>query len=98
LIALQRADGSWDLTGELAAVLETTRSRLQAASPQAATSRGWATALAIAWLREHGIERKSEWDLLVRKAVQWLDGHAGPGEAPALLDAARMLCRTAVSP
>jgi hypothetical protein len=97
LVALQRADGSWELTSELAAVLGTTRSRLQAASPQTATSRGWATALAIAWLREHAIDRQNEWELLARKAIKWLDDHAGTVEGPELLVAATKLYRTTVA-
>ena len=97
LIALQRADGSWELTGELATVLGTTRSHLQADIPLRATSRSWATALAIAWLREHARDRKSEWELLVRKAEEWLDDRAGAVDAPALLAAATKLCTTAIT-
>jgi len=97
LIALQRADGSWELTGELAALLGTTRSRLQADIPLRATSRSWATALAIAWIREHARDRKSEWELLVRKAEEWLDDRAGTVDAPALLAAATKLCTTTVA-
>jgi len=94
LIALQRADGSWELTGELATVLGMTRSHLQAESPQTAASGCWATALALAWLREHAFDRKNEWDLLARKAEEWLADRVGRLDAPALLAAATKLCRS----
>ena len=97
LIALQLADGSWELTGELATLLGTTRSLLQADIPLRAASRSWATALAIAWLREHARDRKGECDLLVRKAEAWLDDRAGTVDAPALLAAATKLCTTTVA-
>ena len=95
LVGLQRADGSWELTGELALVLGTTRSRLQAANVRAATHRCWATALAIAWLRRHGADRGHEWALLARKAAAWLDDRAGAAEAAALIRAAAVVCGSA---
>jgi Ca-activated chloride channel family protein len=95
LIALQRADGSWDLTGELAMVLGTTRSRLRTANLRGAAHRCWATALAIAWLRQHAMDRSVEWDLLARKATAWLDDHAGAAEASALLRTASAVCTSA---
>lgn len=77
LVALQCADGSWELTEELAellgltlAVLET---HLPGASGDAALARrAWATALALSWLERHACDCRDEWRLLARKAQTWL--------------------------
>jgi hypothetical protein len=78
LVALQKADGSWDLNTDLAAVLGTTLGRLEDDIPGAygqneEVRRAWATALAIAWLVEHAGDSEQEWRMLVRKARHWLD-------------------------
>lgn len=85
LVALQRADGSWELTEELAAILGKKLADLEKAlsSPTgdaAAARRAWATALALAWLARNAAAEKDEWSLLARKARVFLD--AGPA-APA---------------
>ena len=74
LIALQRADGSWDLNADLAAILGHDLSTLDAAVPllaggdQGDAGSAWATALAVSWLRERAIALESEWSPLARKA------------------------------
>jgi hypothetical protein len=77
LILLQDADGSWDLTEELAAVLTLDladlRSRVKGAQgPKKEILRSWATALAVAWLRANAASRRDQWQLLVAKAERWL--------------------------
>ena len=77
LIVLQRADGSWDLTVELASLLGRDLQDLRAAvppvtGPAAQGTRAWATALAIAWLDRHAADRKDEWHLVVEKARNWI--------------------------
>jgi hypothetical protein len=77
LVVLQRADGSWDLDDELAAVLGVRlgklRKKLKGATgaPEEAT-RAWATALALAWLQSSASELRDEWELLADKAKAWL--------------------------
>lgn len=77
LVVLQRADGSWDLDDELAAVLgvrlRKLRKKLEGATgdPDDA-ARAWATALALAWLESNASESRDEWELLADKAKAWL--------------------------
>jgi hypothetical protein len=77
LILLQAADGSWDLSEELADILECALSTLEAtlggAVGDAATiRRAWATALALAYLETHADDARDEWALLAGKARTWL--------------------------
>jgi Ca-activated chloride channel family protein len=77
LVSLQSADGSWELTEELAAILgcelpELERA-LRAGDPLLAR-RAWATALAVVWLQVHAGAWEDEWRGLVHKARRWLDG------------------------
>ncbi len=93
LIGLQRADGSWDLTEELAvaigqelAILERTRCAFAGA---VADRCRWATALAIVWLQDHAAADEAEWRFLVRKALRWLESVPGSPDASVLMAAAR---------
>ncbi|HSB73716.1 MAG TPA: VIT domain-containing protein [Candidatus Methylomirabilis sp.] len=77
LVALQRADGRWELSEELAAVLGKTLHDLESGMPAHLGSlddarHAWATALAIAWLEVHQADRRDEWELLAQKAEHWL--------------------------
>jgi hypothetical protein len=77
LVALQRADGSWDLTNEVAAAIGFTLLRLEEGLAGAGGSRdeirrAWATALALVWLREHAGHVHGEWRLLGAKAERYL--------------------------
>lgn len=80
LIALQRADGSWDLTDALARTIGRRLSQLEAAlsgatpGDPAMVRAAWATALALAWLGRHADDSKDEWRLLADKANKWLAG------------------------
>lgn len=81
LVALQAADGSWELTSELAAILGRSVAELEAVVTGAAGAppsvrRAWATALAIAWLRRNADSWVDEWRLLANKAERWLDAVA----------------------
>jgi hypothetical protein len=81
LVALQLADGSWDLTPELAGVLGHPFPALEAGAHVVGTGRedrrAWATALALAWLAGRADDARDEWDLLARKAERWLAAFAG---------------------
>jgi hypothetical protein len=77
LIALQRADGSWELDGAFAkavgkrlATLE--KSLAGATGDEQAARRALATAVAIAWLERHAADAQDEWRMLARKATDWL--------------------------
>jgi Vault protein inter-alpha-trypsin domain/von Willebrand factor type A domain len=79
LVALQRADGSWDLTPEFAGAIGHDMAQLESALSGATgdrveTRRAWATALALAWLDEHARAAEGEWRLLAEKARRWLGG------------------------
>jgi Vault protein inter-alpha-trypsin domain/von Willebrand factor type A domain len=94
LVALQRADGSWDLTSELAEVLGRPLAELERTIPPAggdaeSARRAWATALALAWL-EARPELEPEWELLADKARGWLGRAASqPQDGTSWTDAAR---------
>lgn len=88
LVALQKADGSWELTDAFAAAIGQTLAGLEKALPStkgdtAPARRAWATALALAWLLRNAPNEKDEWALLARKARTWLDacGVAAPSLA-----------------
>jgi hypothetical protein len=85
LVALQRADGSWDLGEELAKLMGKRLDELESkladvtGDPEQA-ERAWATALALVWLKVKASQWKEEWALLDRKARRWL------AQCPAKLD------------
>ena len=89
LVALQGADGSWDLDEELASVLGVPLATIEKAlagapGDPALLRRATATALALLWLEERAADAKGEWKLLARKARAWLDasGARPPGGGP----------------
>ena len=78
LVNLQRADGSWDLTKELAAVIgQKLRDLERELSPTTGdpsdVRRAWATALALAWLEREAHDAEAEWRMLAGKARKWLE-------------------------
>jgi hypothetical protein len=95
LVALQRADGSWELTAEFAQVLGSRLRALEAevrqvTGPEEEARRAWATALALVWLERQGADRCAEWRLLAGKAERWLDAVAArPRNGGTWSDAAR---------
>lgn len=44
---------------------------------QNGNSSGWATVLAVLWLHTNAKNMQCEWELLERKAVSWIQMHAG---------------------
>jgi len=93
LIALQRADGFWDLSKEFAAAighdLQLLESALTGASRTPVTKAAWATALALTWLEAHASASRDEWSLLAAKAREWLaDVSAVPFNGGTWLEAA----------
>jgi len=75
VVALQRADGSWDLTSEFAAAVGVNLKHLAAGVSHVAGAddarRLWATLVALAWLARHADDARDEWRLLARKAERW---------------------------
>jgi len=100
LVALQRADGSWELDGAFASAVSLTLRRLEkelrhATGGADAARRALATALALEWLEKHAAAERGEWELLALKATKWLSSsHAEPAAGQgwnAWLDVARRL-------
>jgi Ca-activated chloride channel family protein len=92
LISSQRADGSFDLTDELARLagrdLKRFRRTLRKAAPDAGLcERLFATVLALKILEVRFAQRRDEWRLLADKAQSWLEGLKAKGVAiPAELE------------
>jgi Ca-activated chloride channel family protein len=100
VVALQRANGAWELTRELAEAIGCDLGRLEAAIPDtdgqpAQARRAWATALALAWLRAHAADAEDQWRLLAVKAQAWLDAGSVPSDGRAWTDAAATFLRVA---
>jgi hypothetical protein len=81
LILLQSADGSWELTEDMASIVGRDLLELRAAvqgatGPQPEILRAWATALALAWLGRNAADAEDEWRLLAVKARTWIAGAA----------------------
>ena len=79
LVALQRADGCWELDEAFAQVLGVALSDLVARiggvrGDTAEARRAWATALALAFLERDESSNRDEWALLATKARRWLSG------------------------
>jgi len=97
LIGLQHADGSWDLTEDVAEAVGDDLEYLESALGLRTSSRehqnAWATALALAWLEHEAGQFEIEWRLLAAKGRYWLDIHtaaSGSGKEW-IADAARTL-------
>ncbi len=78
LILLQAADGSWDLTEDLADIFGCSLPFLEdvprkTSGDPATVRRAWATALALAYLETHADDVRDEWTLLAAKARRWLE-------------------------
>jgi Ca-activated chloride channel family protein len=78
LIALQRADGAWELDQALANAIGVPLGELQRRVSGAIgnieeAQRAWATALALSFLERDAASSRDEWALLAAKARRWLD-------------------------
>jgi len=85
LVALQRADGSWELDTAFAKAVSIKLRDLEkvlrdAIGDPEIIRRALATAIAIAWLEKFAPAARGEWEMLAEKARRWL---AACGAAPA---------------
>jgi hypothetical protein len=97
VVALQRANGSWDLTSDLAdrigVPVDAIRSKRSGLPMALASESAWATLLALAWLEAHASDQRDEWMRLARKAEAWLTLTVPAAALTAARTAARELIR-----
>ncbi|XP_073467428.1 von Willebrand factor A domain-containing protein 5A-like [Aquarana catesbeiana] len=78
LISLQNADGSWNLTPQISAVLGISETNIKTGNPdQNVEVSVWVTVLAVIWLHSTCVDQREEWELLEGKAVSWVRAKAG---------------------
>ncbi|XP_073467205.1 von Willebrand factor A domain-containing protein 5A-like [Aquarana catesbeiana] len=78
LITVQNADGSWNLTPEISAVLGISEADIKTGNPdQNVEVSVWVTVLAVIWLHTTCVDQREEWELLEGKAVSWVMAKAG---------------------
>ncbi|CAI9558456.1 unnamed protein product [Staurois parvus] len=77
LIALQKADGSWEANSEFAAILEIPENFAEHCPVSNVERPVWATVLAVIWLHSSCLDHRDEWELLEGKAVSWVKASAG---------------------
>ncbi|XP_073467172.1 von Willebrand factor A domain-containing protein 5A-like [Aquarana catesbeiana] len=78
LITVQNADGSWNLTSEISAVLGISEADIKTGNPdQNMEVSVWVTVLAVIWLHTTCVDQREEWELLEEKAIYWVKAKAG---------------------
>ncbi|XP_018427578.1 PREDICTED: von Willebrand factor A domain-containing protein DDB_G0292740-like [Nanorana parkeri] len=77
LIALQKADGSWEATSEFATILGIPENFTESGSVPNVEASVWATVLAVIWLHSSCLDQREEWELLEGKSVSWVKARAG---------------------
>ena len=79
LIALQTFEGFWELDDELAKVVFRYRCEQK---PDGLSPKAWATILAITFLENDMAGEKGTWEMVVKKAREWLLAQGVTGEDP----------------
>ena len=79
LIALQTAEGFWQLDKRLADVVGLPLEKLVKKCPAAGLENVWATVLALTLLKERFSSQEQEWELVAMKAEMWLQDQTIPG-------------------
>ncbi|KAM5191381.1 uncharacterized protein ACMZJ9_008764 [Mantella aurantiaca] len=77
LIALQKADGSWEATTEFANILGIPENFAESCPVSDMEVPVWVTILAVIWLHSSCPNENEEWELLEGKAVSWVKDKAG---------------------
>jgi len=82
LIGLQSFDGAWTASKPLFQLLGVDGSKVSSLSKDESVA---ATALAIAWLKKHVRDEEDVWEMVVDKAMGWLEAKLGQEEAAKVL-------------
>ena len=72
MLLLQEAAGNWKLHQHLAKLLNIDWTALESTRPKEVQDDAWMTIVCIAYLQIICIQHKSEWELIVQKAENWL--------------------------
>ncbi|XP_077334260.1 von Willebrand factor A domain-containing protein 5A-like [Lithobates pipiens] len=91
LIALQKADGSWEASSEFATILGIPENFAESCPVSNVGGSVWATALAVIWLHSSCLDQRDEWELLEGKAVSWVKDSAGSSLAEVVKAANKFL-------
>ncbi|XP_075913294.1 von Willebrand factor A domain-containing protein 5A-like isoform X4 [Petromyzon marinus] len=76
LVDLQKAHGAWELSAQLASVVQSSEGVLRKEAPVGVSDEVWATVVALVWLHALAPDHHDEWELLALKASSWLRGQA----------------------
>nr|CDS32001.1 hypothetical transcript [Hymenolepis microstoma] len=86
---LQEFGGSWNMNEETAKMLKVDLAQLTSSKlPEAKNEKVWATVLVIAYVRTCLASKKDEWELMVEKAIDWLENDQGCCDVEALIQKA----------
>ncbi len=72
MLLLQEAAGNWKLHQHLAKLLNIDWTALESAKPKEVNDDAWMTLVCVAYLHNICSQHKSEWELIVQKAENWL--------------------------
>ncbi|KAL5015447.1 hypothetical protein ScPMuIL_009717 [Solemya velum] len=72
IIHIQKIDGSWALSMELAEILSLDLIQLKESNPHEVSDNMWATCLALAWFQTYCREFCPEWEVIEAKARTWI--------------------------
>ncbi|XP_041426360.1 von Willebrand factor A domain-containing protein 5A isoform X2 [Xenopus laevis] len=99
LISLQKADGSWTLSSDLASVLGLSLKEMQENNPkQNPDPAVWVTLLAVIWLHVRCLDQRDEWELLEHKALSWIKSRAGSSSLRDYIKAGNDLLKSTLDP
>ncbi|KAM9331060.1 von Willebrand factor A domain-containing protein 5A [Gastrophryne carolinensis] len=91
LIDLQKADGSWKATADLASILGVSENFAETRPDSSLDESVWATVLAVIWLHTSCLDQREEWELLEGKAISWVKSKAGSSLAKAVGDGNQLM-------
>ncbi|KAK8029217.1 hypothetical protein PG991_006273 [Apiospora marii] len=101
LVLLQSFDGSWSWTQELFSVMQWSEQSLNSKWTAAVASKYGkdglghsqviVTACVVAWLRKEAVGEKDSWELLVEKALAWLEAQLPGQDIEGLVEMAKDL-------
>lgn len=80
LLSLQMAEGYWELTEELACIIEAPLHDLTSQCPAKCPVSVWGTVLALKCLETRFAAEKDEWELVAMKSELWMSSVCGGGD------------------